>query len=422
MLKKRVFILLLTLTFLLPSRVTASGASAFLNWMSGDCFDVHIYPKGCIKIKHGHVKFGLKVTYWLPIGIMEVTDKACDFSLGIFPFNTISAPISAVCNSLPFLQSSGDMNSPLYQSYARYQVHVYTIPPALYPIIKQALMTSHFVPCLDFGFDDVLKICSTCQQLLDKALAPVEAVQGKVNQYTQKIKNKVDSIVPDSLKTSLKKLKGNSEESNDGESEDYVSKVKSVYTRALAVSSVSPVFFSELVSPIWNVDVLSPDVYTVAPVISAVISSGGIVTEGACDISTSLLRRKMGELGIGGVDLSFVCVGNWGHGYPRTGIVRTDNPLIGLPLAGARFLHLFSTTIPMLSHFNVHSIKLQYVSPVKTGCFFIGDHTIPFRVGSNELNLLSLDWKQVLRNLRASPTNRHRAVFLIWKKFSCCKF
>jgi len=438
-LKKRVFILLLILTFLLPSRVTASGASAFLNWMSGDCFDVHIKLKGCIKIKHGHVKFGLKVTYWLPIGIMEVTDKACDFSLGIFPFNTISAPISAVCNSLPFLQSSGDMNSPLYQSYARYQVHVYTIPPALYPIIKQALMTAHFVPCLDFGFDDVLKICSTCQQLLDKALAPVEAVQGKVNQFTQQIKDKVNSLVPDGLKSAVSKLKGSDSDSGSGsgsgsgEDTDYISAVKEAYSKVMTVASYNPVWFSELVSPIWNVDTLSPDAYTIAPVISAVVGSGGILTEGACDLSTTLFQQKLAQLSVAGVDPSFVCVGNWGHGYPRIGVVRHDNPLVGLPLAGARFLHLFSTTIPFLSNLDVHSIKLQYVKPVKTGCFGIGDHSIPFKVGSNEgniLNLLDLNWnsidsliesaKQEAIDFFTADSKRHRAVFLIWKKFSCC--
>jgi len=271
---------------------------------------------------------------------MEVTDKPCDFSLGVFPFDQLTSPLSSICNTLPYLQSNSNMNDPFMQSYARYQVHVYTIPSALYPIIKQALMTSHFVPCFDFGFDDVLKVCSSCQQLLDKALAPVEAVQGKVNQFTQNIKDKVNNLVPDNLKDAVKKLKPKSDSGSDSNN-DYVSAVKEAYSKVSQVASYSPVFFSELVSPIWNVDTLSPDAYTIAPVISAVVGSGGVLTEGACDLSTTLFKQKLSELEVAGVDPAFVCVGNWGQGYPRTGIVRHDNPLVGLPLAGARFLHLF---------------------------------------------------------------------------------
>lgn len=381
--------LVLILFVFLTSPAFALGGAEFLSWINKGCFDVHIKWKGCIKIKHGHIKFGIKTTYWLPVGIMEVTSKPCDFGLDVFPFEEVMSPLSQVCSGIPYVSSTADQTSPLVQSYARYQVHVYTIPGVLYPVIKQALMMTHFVPCLDLSISDALSICRSCTHLIDKALAPVEALQGKVNAYTQAIKDKVSNLVPDKVKGSVKGL------SSGG---DYVSKVKEAYTEAQNVASIFSVFFSELVSPIWNVDTLSPDAYTVAPAINAAVAAGGVVTEGVCDISSAVLRRKAAELKIGGIDPSFVCVGNWGHGYPRTGIVRHDNPNVALPLAGARFLHLFSTTIPIL-HLDVHSIKLQYVKPRKSGCFYIGDHSLPF----------------VLKG-----TDTKRAVFLIWKKFSCC--
>ncbi len=392
---KRIFLLLSLFLFLTKSAF-ALGGEEFLSWINSSCFNVHIKPKGCIKIKHGHIKFGIKTTYWLPIGIMEVTSNPCDFSLGIFPFNEFSAPLSTLCKTLPYVSSSADQTSPLYQSYAHYQVHVYMIPRVFYPIIKQALMMSHFVPCLDLSISDALSICTSCTNYLDKALAPVEALQGKVNAYTQAIKDKVNKLVPDNLKKEISKLKN----SNGNDDEDYADTVKKAYLQAMEIASVSPVFFSELVSPIWNVDVLSPDAYTIVPVINAAVEAGGIVTEGACDISSTVLRQKAAKLNVRGIDFSFICVGNWGHGYPRIGVVRHDNPHVSLALAGARFLHLFSTTIPIL-HLDVHSIKLQYVYPRKSGCFYIGDNSLPFTLKGDETK---------------------RAVFLIWKKFSCCDF
>jgi len=388
------------------SSAKAGGIWDFKSWISSSCFNVHLKPKGCIKFKHGRVKFGLKVTYWLPVGIVEVTDKACDFSLGIFPFDKASKLVSPICNQLPYLKSNPNMNS-FWESYARYQVHVYTIPSVLYPVVKQLLMTTHFVPCFDFSLGDALTICSSCQSALEEALAPVEALEGKVNQFTEKVKDKVNDLVPDAVKNQVKKLnekaKEVSDKVNDGldfgeESDDYVSVVKKAYEKVMTTSSFSPVFFSELVSPIWNVDTLSPDAYTIAPVIQAVVGSGGVLTEGACDLSTTLFRQKLAQLQVGGVDPSFLCVGNWGHGYPRTGIVRHDNPTVPpMMLAGVRFLHLFSTTFPVLN-VDVHSVKFQLVKPIKTGCFRLGDHSIGM----------------------LNDKNRHRLVFLVWKKFSCC--
>jgi len=393
----RRFLLVLLSVFVLTGKAYGLGEEEFLSWINKGCFDVHIYPKGCIRIKHGHVQFGTKTTYWLPVGIMEVTSKTCDFSLGIFPFTEFSDSLSALCKTLPLFFSSADQTAPLYQSYARYQVHVYTIPKIFYPIIKQALITTHPVPCIDLSISDAFSICTSCSDYLNKALAPVEALQGKVNAYTAAIKDKVSSLVPEGLKQAVGKLNSESRESSGI---DYADAVKEAYSKAITISSISPVFFSELVSPIWNVDVLSPDAYTIIPVINAVIEAGGIVTEGACDISTALLKEKAKQFNVRGIDLSFVCVGNWGHGYPRIGAVRHDNPHVSLALAGVRFLHLFSTTIPILN-LDPHSIKLQYVYPRKTGCFYVGDHSLPF-------------------TLRGANTKR--AVFLIWKKFSCCDF
>ena len=393
---------LLVLFFLVLSVVPAKALDpSLISLFKGGCFDVKVYPKGCIKIKHGHIKFGLKVKYWFPIAIAEVTDTACDFGVGIPVVDQLLTPVEKICNQLPYIQGSSSQN-PIDFSGARYQVHIYQLPPVLVAAAKQALMMSHFVPCFDLGIDDLLGVCTGCENIMRRALAPLEYAEGKLNalqsqldKYTQSIRERFNSIVPDRIK----ELYGNGEGSDSG-GESISDQIMNAYS---SLSGLLPCFFSELVSPIWNVDTLSPDAYTVAPVINAVVSSGGIITEGACDISTTLLRKKAVELGFGGIDARFVCINNWGHGYPRVGIVRNPDPVVAENLALARFLHLFSRTFPILRNLDVYSVKFQMISPCKTGCYRLGDERVAL----------------FCRGLKMRSA-RHKTVYLIWKRFSCC--
>lgn len=390
-------IVLLSLFLTIPAK---AFDPSLIGLFKGGCFDVKVYPKGCIKIKHGHIKFGLKVKYWFPIAIAEVTDSPCDFGMGIPVVDQLLKPIENLCSQIPYVSGSTSQN-PVDFSSARYEVHVYQLPPALVAAAKQVLMTSHFVPCFDLGINDLLGVCTGCQETFKRALAPLEAVEGKLSEiqgqadkYIQSVRDRIGSVVPDKVRDLYGKV-------NNGEDSGSIS--DQLLTAYSSLSGLLPCFFSELVSPIWNVDTLSPDAYTVAPVINAVVSSGGIVTEGACDVSTTLLRKKAVEMGFGGIDTSFVCINNWGHGYPRVGIVRNPDPVVAENLALARFLHLFSRTFPILRNLDVYSIKFQMISPCKTGCYRLGDERVAF----------------FCRGLKMRSA-RHKTVYLIWKRFSCC--
>jgi hypothetical protein len=326
--------------------------AGFLDYVNLNCAAPKIYPRLCVRVHRGRVQFGAKVRFWLPIGLMEVTPKACDF--GGFGLLSALNPLKEICNSIPVAQGRGTQNWMFKQNYMRNHVHIYTIPRPILEMIATAIKAKFKLPCISIGIDDILSISSVGISDHLSALKDVKERLDKINSLLQ---------------------------------------------------GFSPIFISELVSPIWLTDSLSPDARTIAPVINAAIASLMSASPAAGVLACPYLAQAIG----GGIktpviDPSFICVGHWGKGYPRIGVVRHDHPIIANALAGVRFWHLFSNTIPVISEKFSFNHKLQIAYPAVSPCFHPGDPILP---------QLALTY---------APTGDRKSAFIIWKEFGCCAY
>jgi hypothetical protein len=160
-----------------------------------------------------------------------------------------------------------------------------------------------------------------------------------------------------------------------------VSKVNEIASKIKSVLDNLPRFaLAELIFPIWIIDTLSPDAYTIAPLFGAIrdaITQKSMVAGAvACPYLTQYLGSKI-KLPFG-IDPSFICVGFWGYGYPRIGIVKHSDPIIAGLLSIARFHHLGSTTIPIIRPvYDNSSVKYQMYNPKMTNCFYPGWYGVP---------------------------------------------
>ena len=156
--------------------------------------------------------------------------------------------------------------------------------------------------------------------------------------------------------------------------------LSNIYDNYKASLDIVPFFLSEFIMSVWDDEKLSIDRFTLAPFLEALhkkIATADIkIGKLACPYLTHYLP-KLGVPKPKGVDWDFLCVGHWGYGYPRTGIVRHDDPVIAGLLAIARFHHLFSRTIKILKKIKYGSkIKYQLYNPIKSDCFKPGYYSL----------------------------------------------
>ncbi len=349
--RKLVLFILLCVVLLVPQLTMPKKASAavdFLSFVNWSCAAPVVRPGLCVRVHRGRVQVGAKVHYWLPVGVLEVTPKACDFlDLGF----GVSDLASQVCNSVPLVQGRATQNWMDGQNYMRKHVHIYTIPRPILEAINQAIQRKFMLPCINVGVGNVFNM-----------------------------------VIPAGLNQSLERLK---------DVQDRLSAINKL------MSGFSPVFISEIVSPIWLNDMLSPDAKTIAPVVNSALASLMRTSPAAGVLACPYLAQHLGRFVSNPVvDPSFMCVGHWGKGYPRIGVVRHDNPRIASALAGVRFWHLFSKTIPVISVPFSFDHRLQIAYPSISPCFRPGDPVLP---------QLALTYKP-----------DRKAVFVIWKRFGCC--
>jgi hypothetical protein len=324
--------------------------AGFLDYVNFNCAAPRIYPRLCVRVHRGRVQFGVKARFWLPIGLMEVSPRACDF--GSFGLLSDLNPLKEICNSIPVVQGRATQNWMFKQNYMRNHVRIYTIPEPILKAIATTIKAKHKLPCISIGVGDVLSLSSAGLSDYMDALGDVKARMDKINSLLQ---------------------------------------------------GFSPVFISELVSPIWLTDSLSPDARTIAPAINAAIASLMSASPAAGVLACPYLAQAIG----GGIktpviDPSFICVGHWGKGYPRIGVVRHDNPIIANALAGVRFWHLFSRTIPVISEDFSFGHRLQVAYPAISPCFHPGDPILP--------------------QLVPRQSHDRKSAFIIWKEFGCCAY
>ena len=419
------------------------------------CVDPKIKLKGCIKIKKNKIAFGIKASFWIPVAIVTVTTKTCDLGPDwlevLFP---VLPALERICKDggdvpvikelVKYSESSPVMNDLFSQNYARYQVHVFAVPQILIDIAKAIITTEFFIPCFSVDLENY-GIKSDAVKKFDKLFS----VYNKKIQIPEKLKKYVPTFSLGSEEEG-EKNEENTETGEDFSLED--SSESGGVTEALGklLSKLPiPCFFSEFISPVWGNTFYSPDTYTILAATQMVMDelgpAGSILSEGICQATTiDKIREKLSFVPdvAGTTDLGFLCVGNWGHGYPRVGIVRNDNPLVAELLASARFLHLFSKTVPIFPHLKPEDVKFQVVFDLKDGdltdCFRVGDRSIPFKVGSSEGEVIDIvthpeklldllkDVGEKIKSGRIDASlpdkRRIKLTILVWRKFDCCDF
>ena len=367
---RRSFILSLPLlTFGLPYIVKEAHSLETL--LPTDCFECSLSLCVCCD------KFGCwiapKVKYWFPIGFLEANSD-CEFMSSLIPIvgSVIQSPLKTICKSIPFVtEASLIQNYPsayLSQDYMRVHARWYSLPKPLQRWVETILTTVHLCPCLGLSsiFESVLDL-------------PIVTEGLEIYKRLKRIEEGLENKLRESLKPVLSKLReflpslGGS------------SKAQRLLERVAELSQYVPVWFTELVSPIWMIDILSPDNKFSPLIANAIVnlinSQNPVLGKLACPHLANYLAPHLSKyVNISVLDLSFLCVGYWGRGYPRIGVVRHDDPTIAQLLALARFHHLFSHTFPIIRpKFTLDPSKMKYQiwKPVKTDCFRIGYWGIP---------------------------------------------
>lgn len=317
----------------------------WVNLLDLNCVSCSVNITGCIKITLKGVKIAPRINYWIPEAFIESTKKF-QFGKSLPLADLITTAVSPLTDLLaPFvptgtygLNSFGDQNT-----YMKLYPHWFGFPPAIVTAIKTAIM----------ALNNLNPICLSCNlaNSVVSHLVPVLEVQ---RQFQEQLKPLMDK---------MKKI------------QELKQKYNNIMNAFSNVNRIIPFFPSELFFFIWMLEQFSPDNYTVAPLFNSIIQTATQLSQPLGALICPTLTQRLGKfLDLPfGIEASFICVGRWGFGYPRIGIVRHDDPVVAGLLSIARFHHLFTKTIPLIRpKFSFSRIKYQMYSPSKTGCFRIG--------------------------------------------------
>jgi len=327
-----------------------------INWdcisceLDGFCFNFPKPPAPAVK-------------YWIPTGFMETgrrgeIGKSSD-ALAVAS-DLLKPIIDTILGFIPEGSTVNEVHTSKTSSNMYLYPHYIGFPKTVEDVLASTFGTvaSKNPTCLCaalgilsnfFGFDPM------------KQLSVLRDVSTKMNEIKSKLVGSLGSVAGN---TAFSKVQG------------AVDKVNQIADKISSVLDNLPRFaLAELVFPIWAIDTLSPDAYTIAPLFGAVrdaIAQKSLVAgAAACPYLTEYLGSKI-HLPFG-IDPSFVCVGFWGYGYPRIGIVKHPDPIIAGLLSIARFHHLASTTVPIIRPtYSTSGVKYQMYNPNSTGCFYPG--------------------------------------------------
>jgi len=356
----------------------------------------------CIKWDDGELKIGVRISYWVPVGFAE-TGRAFEFGASHRALGFLTPLFKPIVDSLsPFVPKGGKTTTFIRGNEVYFK---------LYP---------HYL-----GWGNFI-LSALAQALVSVISKQPWCVCGVLeNALKRRVFN-----VPLKVKEIYEKL-------NLSKYLDYLQKFEGFYS----ILNPLPFFASEFVFPIWIIDTLSPDTRTFLPFIDSVVetltrtsTSAGIL---ACPYLIEALFKHHVRFPAG-LDPSFICVGHWGFGYPRTGIVYHPDPVVAGLLSIARFLHLFSRTFPVINlSYSNQTVKFQMFNPHKTGCFrpgyYISDPIakplveIPSRLMENpldEIKSLKREIETPNLYLKSPPlrSNYRNVGVVVWKYYSHCCF
>lgn len=394
--------------FLSPLLLFSSSSHALLS--------LDVFSWGCVKCEIGfcmcEVKGlgGIKLVpsisnkYWYPVGFIEI-NKACNFLTSLLPVagETVGTLLGEICGLLPlgWIQQA-DMSQnvgigKMGQQYMRVHARWYGMTPEIESAVSTYLETVELCPC------------SVLDAVKNVVLGPVyeklSQLEQKINEYGKKLQKLKEGI--DKVKQALNKFG----------------------------DLPLPVWFTEILSPIWTIDFLSVDNVFLANagLREALLSALATSPLGHVAVCSGLYQ-KLEELGLnfslqGLLDPDFVCVGVWGYGYPRMGIVRNDDPLVSHLLASARFHHLYSKTIPVIPfEFSYEKIRYQLVRPFSTECMRPGCGGTPIpslceilQNATNPTELFNLLKDKAVGTVGRTMNALDRKTFLVvWKQNKKC--
>ncbi|MEM1679485.1 MAG: hypothetical protein QXD20_09690 [Ignisphaera sp.] len=379
----------------------------------------------------------IHVSYWFPVGFIEV-NKECEFMSSLIPLvgSSLQSPLREICRQVPIVLKTGQVQAQpsglVGQDYMRFHARWYSLPEALQNWVRQVLLTVMLCPCigLDAIFSSLLNL-----PLVSEGLRVYQETINKVKEAEAKVKEGVKQAlkpISDGLARFIPSRGGGSDFSSAQELLQKVNELR----------KWTPVFFTELFSPIWLSDLLTPDNHTapaIANAIQTLISAGNpIVGALICpfltrELTSRGLLKEISARGVSVFDPEFLCVGYWGKGYPRIGVVRHDNPDIAMLLASARFHHLFSKTftiIPVPLSMDPSKMRYQILSPKQTECFPIGRYGVPTLDDIRDLTdtdslidrFKSIAGRIGWQSLIQSVSRGERKMFLIvwYRESKCC--
>jgi hypothetical protein len=401
------------------------GIVDLINWncisceLDGFCFHFPKPPAPAVK-------------YWIPTGFME-TGKKGELGKSSDALAVVSEILKPIIDEITTFIPEGSTVNEVHTSKVSSNMYLYPhyvgFPKTVEDVLASTFGTvaSKNPTCL----------CATLGLLFNLfGFNPMEQLS-----VLKDIAQKIDEV-KSKLTSSLGSSGGNQVFSNI---QGAVDKLNQIADKINSVLDNLPRFaLAELIFPIWMIDTLSPDAYTIAPVFGAIrdaIAQKSLVAgAAACPYLTEYLGSKI-QLPFG-IDPSFVCVGFWGYGYPRIGVVKHSDPIIAGLLSIARFHHLASTTIPVIRPtYSTSDVKYQMYNPNKTGCFAPGWYGVP-ALSTDDITKLISDparyAKSLLGNintssildeaksigvqgLKASKPNYRNVGVVVWGKVrKCC--
>ncbi len=332
--------------FVRPARASLNPLD-WVDLMDLSCVSCSVNMTGCVKVKFSltgtpKIKIAPKISYWIPEGFIESARKF-EFGKSLPLAGLLSNVITPFTDLLsPFVPAGtySIESATFSNTYMKLYPHYFGFPQGVVQAIKTAIM----------ALNNLNPVCLACNlaDSIKKVLIPQSKVMSQIEEKLKPIAEKLDKA---------KKFQENLQKIMDSFS---------------AIQGLIPFFPAELFFFIWMFPQFHPDNYTIAPLFNSFIQTISQANKPLGMLMCPTLTEKIGKyvnLPFG-IEASFICVGRWGLGYPRTGIVRHDDPIIAGLLSIARFHHLFSKTIPIVSpSFSYSDIKYQMYAPEKTGCF-----------------------------------------------------